>query len=72
MANIYDARDLADKIHYMGQERAAVKNVNCKCSAACRTWFCCQDCDLKTSCKNPCENAFNTKLCEHFEKREDE
>lgn len=51
---------------------AKVKNVNCKCLAACRTWFCCQDCDLKTSCKNPCENAFNTKLCEHFEKREDE
>ena len=47
---------------------AKVKNVNCKCSVACRTWFCCQDCDLKTSCKNPCENAFNTKLCEHFEK----
>lgn len=25
MANIYDARDLADKIHYIGQEKAARK-----------------------------------------------
>ena len=51
---------------------AKIKNVNCGCSEACRTWFCCQYCNLKTSCKNSCENTFNTKLCEYFKKREDE
>jgi hypothetical protein len=45
---------------------AKIKNVNFGCSAACRIWFCCQDCDLKKSCKNPCENAFNAELCKHF------
>lgn len=54
-----------------GENVEKIKFENGYCSAACRTWFCCQDCDFKEYCNNHCKYALEKSECKYFEKEEE-
>lgn len=53
-----------------GDNVEKIKFENGYCSAACRTWFCCQDCDIKAYCSNHCKYAMKKSKCKFFREEE--